>query len=487
MPGTQTTSLHQGARESSSGANSSNSPQVPPPPSEASASQARDRRERLLRSRPLSRETREWLEQGMPPTAEAEVRSRPHGSADAAAPHAPAETRPRPQHAGVMAHANSIVQQLVSAGADLAHTRTTLRNIMRGEEMALSRAEQSILREHFPNMIATGINPHSELAIELRHALRRADRQQAASTPARTPTRPPAARTPTQSSSSSSQRSLFGRFARLMTPDQRRSSNASTSQTPVDRSPPRVNQVPIRPDRAAMRNRGNNQAAAALQGLVQQGVNLEDLRTALERHLLRHQPIPLDIAYALQSVGIPPSVDTAESLVESPLMDLSVALHRVLGPRPVSAPPRPAVPMHPPAASRRPDGARSSALRVIPEREDYENNVAYGMRLLNLNPGVGGRRVVAVFITDPAARPAVVDDIRAARDPIPSQFNQLRTVSKAVAESQNPPFMDAAHHHPDDATHCLFGEPLSLENSPAGDRPGGESDGHVGALQSAGK
>ncbi|RMN85120.1 hypothetical protein ALQ56_200280 [Pseudomonas syringae pv. papulans] len=25
--------------------------------------------------------------------------------------------------------------------------------------------------------------------------------------------------------------------------------------------------------------------------------------------------------------------------------------------------------------------------------------------------------------------------------------------------------MDAAHHHPDDATHCLFGEPLSLENS----------------------
>ncbi|NAT37945.1 type III effector, partial [Pseudomonas syringae pv. actinidifoliorum] len=77
-----------------------------------------------------------------------------------------------------------------------------------------------------------------------------------------------------------------------------------------------------------MRNRGNNQADAALQGLAQQGVDMEDLRAALERHILHRRPIPMDIAYVLQGVGIAPSIDTGESLMENPLMNLSVALHR---------------------------------------------------------------------------------------------------------------------------------------------------------------
>ncbi|WP_310887383.1 type III effector [Pseudomonas syringae group genomosp. 3] len=253
-----------------------------------------------------------------------------------------------------------------------------------------------------------------------------------------------------------------------MTPNQRRSSsasNASASQRPVDRSPPRVNQRPIRVDRVAMRNRGNDEADAALRGLVQQGVNLEHLRTALERHVMQRLPIPRDIGSALQNVGINPSIDSGDSLVQNPLLNLNVALNRMQGLRPsAERAPRPAVPVVPATASRRPDGTRATPLRVMPEREDYENNVAYGMRLLNLNPGVGVRQAVAAFVTDRAERPAVVANIRAALDPIASQFSQLRTISKADAESEELGFKDAADHHPDDVTHCLFGGELSLSN-----------------------
>ncbi|RMV78212.1 Effector protein HopAB2 [Pseudomonas caricapapayae] len=474
------------ARGSSSGASSSNSPQAPSTSSSAPTSQAQDRRERLLRSRPLSRETREWLEQGMPQTAEPEGRDRSRASADEAAPRAGAETRRTPQapanpagnapapRVGAVAHANSIVQQLISAGADLSHTRIMFRNAMNGDGVAFSRAEQRILLEHFPDMLAHGINRHTELAREFRGALHReVRRQEAASAPARTPerspARPPASPIATESTSGSSQRSLFGRFARLMAPNQAGSSSASsasTSRVRVDRSPPRVNQVPTRPDRAAMRNRGNSEADAALQGLARQGINMERLSAALGRHIMSRRPIPPDMARALQSVGISPSIDSAESLVENPLLNLNIALSRMLGPRAEGTPaPRPAIPVPAPTAARRPGSTRDATLRVMPEREDHESNVAYGMRLLNLNPGVGVRSVVAAFITDPAARATVVADIRAARDPILSQFSQLRTISKADAESQNPGFKDAADHHPDDATQCLFGEPLSLTDA----------------------
>lgn len=461
------------AHGSGSGASSSNSPQVQPRPSNTPPSNAPapppTGRERLSRSTALSRQTREWLEQGMPTAEDASVRRRPQVTADAATPRAEARRTPEATadasapRRGAVAHANSIVQQLVSEGADISHTRNMLRNAMNGDAVAFSRVEQNIFRQHFPNMPMHGISRDSELAIELRGALRRAVHQQAASAPVRSPTPTPAS--PAASSSGSSQRSLFGRFARLMAPNQGRSSNTAASQTPVDRSPPRVNQRPIRVDRAAMRNRGNDEADAALRGLVQQGVNLEHLRTALERHVMQRLPIPLDIGSALQNVGINPSIDLGESLVQHPLLNLNVALNRMLGLRPsAERAPRPAVPVAPATASRRPDGTRATRLRVMPEREDYENNVAYGVRLLNLNPGVGVRQAVAAFVTDRAERPAVVANIRAALDPIASQFSQLRTISKADAESEELGFKDAADHHTDDVTHCLFGGELSLSN-----------------------
>jgi effector protein HopAB len=214
-----------------------------------------------------------------------------------------------------------------------------------------------------------------------------------------------------------------------------------------------------------MRNRGNHEADAALRGLVQQGVNMERLRTAIERHVMQRLPIPRDIGRALQSVGINPVIDPGKSLVEHPLLNLNIALDRMQGLRPsAERAPRPAVPMAPATASRRPDSTRTTPLRVMPEREDYENNVAYGVRLLSLNPGVGVRQAVAAFVTDRAERPAVVANIRAALDPIASQFSQLRTISEADAESEELGFKDAADHHPDDVTHCLFGGELSLSN-----------------------
>ncbi|SOS33887.1 Effector protein HopAB3 [Pseudomonas syringae group genomosp. 3] len=213
-----------------------------------------------------------------------------------------------------------------------------------------------------------------------------------------------------------------------------------------------------------MRNRGNHQADAALQGLIQQGVNLEHLRTALERHVMRRLPIPRNIGSALQNVGINPSIDSRDSLVEHPLLNLNAALNRMQGLRPsAERAPRPAVPVVPATASRRPDGTRATPLRVMPEREDYENNVAYGVRLLSLNPGAGVRETVAAFVNNRYEQQAVVADIRAALN-LSKEFNKLRTVSKADAASNKPGFKDAADH-PDDATQCLFGEELSLTNS----------------------
>lgn len=491
------------AHGSSSGASSSNSPHVPSSPSDAPASPPPAGRERLPRSRPLSRQTREWLEQGMPTAEDAVVRRRPQAPADpatprahaerrntrqehadAAAPHAQTETRRTPQtpayarapqHQGATAHAESIVQQLVGAGADLAHTRTMLRNAMNGNGVAFSRAEQTIFLQHFPNMPMTGISPNSELAVELRGALRRAVRQQAAEAPARAPTPArsptPAPASPAAASSASSQRSLFGRFARLMAPNQGRSStasNASTSRTPVDRSPPRVNQVPTRPDRVAMRNRGNSDADAALRHLDQQGVNMGRLHTALGAHIMHGRALPEDLRRALRSAGIRPYNETSLSLMDHPLLNLNIALNRRLGPRPlVAQEPRPAVPMGPASSPRRPRDTRAATLPVMPEREDHESNVSYGMRLLDLNPGVRVQTIVDAFIAEPARRPDVVAqmrELRAAAKAISSQFSQLRTISKADAASEELGFKDAADHHPDDATHCLFGEPLSLGN-----------------------
>ncbi|KPY75822.1 MULTISPECIES: type III effector [Pseudomonas syringae group] len=105
---------------------------------------------------------------------------------------------------------------------------------------------------------------------------------------------------------------------------------------------------------------------------------------------------------------------------------------------------------------------RAARLAAMPPQEHDESNVAYAIRLRRLNPGADVSRVVASFITDPAARQQVVDDIRAALDIAP-QFNQLRTISRADAESEELGFRDAADH-PDNATPCLFGEELSLSN-----------------------
>ncbi|RMO89810.1 Type III effector hopAB3 [Pseudomonas syringae pv. philadelphi] len=495
------------AHEPGNGASSSNSPQLPARPSDAPESQARDRREMLLRARPLSRQTREWVAQGMPPTAEAgapirlqeraataapqarvEERHAQEESAGSATPRAHAESRrtlqapagTSPPLTGAVPHANRIVQQLVEAGADLAGINSMIDNARRRHAIALpSRAVQSILLGHFPNLLAGELISGSELATAFRRAIRRAVRQQEASAPARTPPRSsartpersPAPRTATESSSGSNQRTLLGRLAGLMTPDQRRpssASNASTSQRPVDRSPPRVNQVPTRPDRVAMRNRGNIDADAALRDLAQQGVDMGRLHAALGAHIMHGRALPEDLRRALGGVGIRPYNETSLSLMEHPLLNLNIALNRMLGPRPLIAQePRPAVPMGPPSSSRRPSGTRAATLPIMPEREDHENNVSYGMRLLDLNPGVRVRTIVDAFIAEPARRPSVVAQIRelrAATNAISSQFSQLRTISKADAASEELGFKDAAHHHLDDATHCLFGEPLSLGN-----------------------
>ncbi|UBZ00177.1 hypothetical protein LCG56_20720 [Pseudomonas cannabina pv. alisalensis] len=89
--------------------------------------------------------------------------------------------------------------------------------------------------------------------------------------------------------------------------------------------------MPTGANRVAMRNRGNNEADAALQALAQNGINMEDLRAALEAYIVWLRPIPLDIANALEGVGITPRFDNPEEAkVDNPLMNLSSALKRRL-------------------------------------------------------------------------------------------------------------------------------------------------------------
>ncbi|QBI66040.1 type III effector (plasmid) [Pseudomonas syringae] len=295
-----------------------------------------------------------------------------------------------------------------------------------------------------------GINRDSELGIALRRALRRELSQQATSGPASAQS--PASAGPAASTSSSRQRSLFGRFAQLMAPSQGRSSNATTSRPRVDRNVPRENLGPTRPDRTAIRSRRSNLADAALQRLTQQGINMERLSNALRNQIMYRRPLPEDLRHALEDVGIRPHLEADLSLVEHPLLDMNVALTRMLSSRPT--------------APARPNGTRATPLPLMPEREDHENNVSYGMRLLGLNPGLGVRAVVDAFVTQPSDRSSTIDRIRALRkasNAISSQFSQLRPISKADAESEELNFKDSVDY-PDDPTACLFGEELSLSN-----------------------
>ncbi|WP_024691353.1 type III effector [Pseudomonas tremae] len=159
-----------------------------------------------------------------------------------------------------------------------------------------------------------------------------------------------------------------------------------------------------------MRNRGDNTANAALQAFAEQGGDLGRLRAAIESYVMQRRPIPEDIGRRLQSVGIPPAIESNESIVNHPLLNLSVALNRRLGASPVvERAPRPAVP---PTTDRRAMSAAEMNRRTA----------------LNIS----------------------------------SQFSQLRTISKA--ESEELGFKDAADHGLEDATHCLFGGELSLGN-----------------------
>ncbi|WP_235661862.1 Effector protein hopAB1, partial [Pseudomonas savastanoi] len=275
--------------------------------------------------------------------------------------------------------------------------------------------------------------------------------------------------------SGSSQRSLIGRSTMLMTPGRSSSSSAAASRTSVDRHPQGL----------------DLESNEVLRRLTQEGVDMERLRTSLGRYIMSLEPLPPDLRRALESVGINPFMPEDLSLVDHPVLNFSAALNRMLASRQTTT----NSPELPPLASSAESGRRrllrsppllsgqrewieqnmrqeaepqssrlnrAVRLAVMPPQNENEDNVAYAIRLRRLNPGADVSRVVASFITDPAARQQVVNDIRAALDIAP-QFSQLRTISKADAESEELGFRDAADH-PDNATSCLFGEELSLSN-----------------------
>ncbi|WP_272940885.1 hypothetical protein [Pseudomonas coronafaciens] len=84
-----------------------------------------------------------------------------------------------------------------------------------------------------------------------------------------------------------------------------------------------------------MRNLGDNMANVALQAFAEQGGDLERLRAAIESYVMQRHPIPEDIGRRLQSLGILPTIDSNESILNNPLLNLNVALNRRLGASPV--------------------------------------------------------------------------------------------------------------------------------------------------------
>ena len=247
--------------------------------------------------------------------------------------------------------------------------------------------------------------------------------------------------------------------------------------------PVRNRQTPARAGgRPAQVPSGRTQGAnpSPMGRLAGAGIDTGRIAAAIDDTLLRGRELPSDIRGALQNAGIETHINRGRVPIDHPLLQLRREIHLATPeerdpspPRaerlPIAArrPPRLGIPPIGTSRARGPATSAPSTRLTMPTRTPGENNAQYAWRLHNLNPGASLDRIAAAAVGETARfnlRPTrlQLDAMIKARDEFRAAFSSLRPISKADAERIG--FKDAQNHGEDEATQCLFGEPLSTSH-----------------------
>ena len=199
---------------------------------------------------------------------------------------------------------------------------------------------------------------------------------------------------------------------------------------------------------------------------------------AIDNAVRNGSALPEDIRGALQRAGIETALGRRPDMGH-PLLRLRREIHDATPEEREPSPPREqrmprmirrprlGIPTVETSRPRGPDLINAHAGLTMPARVPGENNAQYAWRLHNLNPGVSLERLAAATVGPGGhlnLRPTLhqLDAMVKLHKDIHAAFSSLRSISKADAERLG--FKDAATHGEDEATDCLFGEPLSTAN-----------------------
>lgn len=468
--------------------------------------------------------------------------SRPTSAAPSAA------TPPRLEQRTRAPNADGIVEQLRSAGVDLRHAHETISGLINGEPLRVDSRTMRVLGQHFPNMVMIGLDERDPLAVALRDALGRA-----------TASSPRAALSPPRAPTAPRQGAMGGGLRRTPAPPRAGEANAPTRQAGSHRAD-------LRP------------ASAALERLARSGIDMQQVRDAIDNTLVWGQDLPAHVRNALERAGIDTRIEEGISLVDHPLMHVSRAMRLMEhargsagaqrqaagGTRPGAATPsrgsprgstpeasdivrqlrsagvdlteahgvvsalidgdaarvnrrmmpvlrshfpnmievglqgnlplalalrealsphsasssgttgQPATPASPPVEADRTRRAAPDSALEMPARSDAEDNGQYAWRIHTRNPGASAEEIAsAVVRAGGGSRRATIAGLNAhiaTYEKIVATFDRLRPISRAEAERHE--FKDAAIYNQegdgefskDNASVCLFGEELSLNN-----------------------
>ena len=333
-----------------------------------------------------------------------------------------------------------IAQELRDAGLDLSDVRDNIASAMRGDPVGFHQQAVRILQSHFPQMFQLGL-ANDPLAAALHQTLSRSapPAPQARLTPAGAQPRP--------------------------------TGNPARNVATPSRAGGAPAQAPGRPARGA---------PASLMGrLAGSGIDMGRLAAAIDNTVRNGRELPEEIRGPLQRAGIETHIGTGRIPMDHPLLQLRREIHLAMPEEREPSPPReqrmsraPRRPRLgvPPIGSSRPrppDPTTAAAGLSMPQRAQGENNAQYAWRLHYQNPRASIEQIAAATV-GPGGHQNLgktISDLNAmikVRDKILSAFSALRTVSHADAQRLG--FKDAATHNEDEATDCLFGEPLSTSN-----------------------
>jgi effector protein HopAB len=338
------------------------------------------------------------------------------------------------------AQAAAIAQELRDAGLDLSDVRDNVAAAMRGDPVGFHHHASRILQSHFPRMFELGL-ANNPLAAALHHTLSQS-----------APAAPQARLAP----AGSRPRPISNSVRNAQTPPR-----AAGAPAPA----------PGRPARGA---------PASLMGrLAGSGIDMSHLAAAIDNTVRNGRELPQEIRGALQRAGIETHVGTGRVPMDHPLLQLRREIHLAMPEEREPSPPRaermprtgrrPRLGVPPIGSSRPrpPDPIAAAAGLSMPQRVQGENNAQYAWRLHYQNPRASIEQIAAATVGPSGHQsvPRTISELNAmikVRDEIRSAFRDLPTVSRADAERLG--FKDAATHNEDDATDCLFGEPLSTTN-----------------------